>query len=60
MNIRVHLPSTKEGWKILNNRVAEVQSEFIINEINKLPYGYERKLEVLEEIQIRIKEEELC
>lgn len=50
MNIRVHLPSTNEGWEILNNRLAKFQSDFIINEINKLPYCYEKRLEILEEV----------
>ena len=57
MNIIVHLPDTKEGWKILNDRLAEFQSDFIINEINNLPYSYERKLEVLEGVKRKIEEE---
>lgn len=60
MNIRVHLPSTKEGWEILHDRLAKFQSEFIINEINKLPCSYEKKLKVLEGVKKRIEEEELC
>lgn len=56
MNIRVHLPSTKEGWELLSNKVAEVQSELIINQINKLPCNYERKVEVLEGVRKKIKE----
>ena len=47
MNIRVHMPSTTGGWEELNNRLAEHQSEFIINEINKIPCDYEGKLVVL-------------
>lgn len=58
MNIRVHLPDTKEGWKELNDRLATFQSEFIIGEINKLPYSYEEKLEVLEEVRKKIEKEE--
>lgn len=58
MNIRVHLPETKEGWEELNNRFSKFQSEFIIDEINNLPYSYERKLEVLEGVRERIEQEE--
>lgn len=58
MNIRVHLPETKEGWEELNSRLSKFQSEFIINEINNLPYSYERKLEVLEGVRERIEQEE--
>jgi hypothetical protein len=58
MNVIVHLPDTKEGWEILNDRLAEFQSDFIINEINNLPCSYERKLEVLEGVKRKIEEEE--
>ncbi|QQY80579.1 hypothetical protein EDD65_102242 [Keratinibaculum paraultunense] len=57
MNVKVHLPTTKEGWKMLNERIAEVQSEFIINEINNLPCSYERKIEILEGVKKKIEEE---
>lgn len=56
MNVRVHLPKTKEGMDRLLNRLAEYKASWIINEINKLPYSYEIKLEVLEEIKKRLKE----
>ncbi|GFN37212.1 hypothetical protein [Tepidimicrobium xylanilyticum] len=51
MNIIVHLPNTKEGWDMLSKRMVEIHSEFIINEINNLPYSYEKKLEILEGIK---------
>lgn len=57
MNIRVQLPDTEEGWEMLNDRMAEVHSEFIINQINNLPCSYEKKLEVLEGVRIKIEEE---
>lgn len=56
MKVRVHLPDTEEGWEMLNNRLAEFQSEFIINEINKLPHSYEEKLQILDGVIERIKE----
>ena len=58
MNVRVHLPTTKEGWQMLNERMAEIHSEFIINQINDLPCSYERKLEVLEGVKKKIEEVE--
>lgn len=58
MNIRVHLPDTEEGWEMLNERMAEFHSEFIINQINNLPCSYEKKLEVLEGVRRKIEEEE--
>ena len=58
MNITVHLPTTKEGWQMLNERMAEIHSEFIINQINDLPCSYERKLEVLEGVKKKIEEVE--
>ena len=58
MNITVHLPTTKEGWQMLNERMAEINSEFIINQINDLPCSYERKLEVLEGVKKKIEEVE--
>ena len=57
MKVRVHLPTTKEGWKILNERIAEVCSEFIIKQINDLPCSYEKKLEVLEGVKKRVEKE---
>jgi len=54
VNVIVHLPSTKEGWKMLNERLAEVYSELIINQINDLPCSYERKLEILEGVKRKI------
>jgi len=54
MNVIVHLPSTEEGWKMLNERIAEVCSEFIINEIDNLPCSYERKLEILEGVKRKL------
>ena len=56
MNVRVHLPETEEGMEKLLDRLAEFKADWIINEINKLPYSYEIKLEVLEEIKKRLKE----
>lgn len=56
MNVIVHLPDTKEGWELLDDRLAEFHSQFIINEINKLPCSYERKLEILEGVKKRIEE----
>ena len=58
MNIRVHLPDTEEGWEMLNERMAEIHSEFIIDQINNLPCSYEKKLEVLEGVRRKIEEEE--
>ncbi len=57
MNITVHLPTTKEGWQMLNERMAEIHSEFIINQINNLPCSYEEKLEILEGVKKRVEEE---
>lgn len=54
MNVIVHLPSTKEGWEMLNERIAEIHSEFIINQINDLPCSYERKLEILEGVKRKL------
>ena len=56
MNIRVHLPTTEEGWAMLNDRITDFQAEFIINEINKLPYSYEDKIEILEGVRKRIED----
>jgi len=56
MNVRVHLPETEEGMEKLLDRLAKFKADWIINEINKLPYSYEIKLEVLEEIKKRLKE----
>lgn len=55
MNIRVHLPSTEEGWEELHDRLAAFHSEFIINEINKLPCSYEEKIKVAEGIAAKVK-----
>lgn len=57
MNVIVHLPSTKEGWEMLDERIAEIHSEFIINQINALPCSYERKLEILEGVKRKIEQE---
>lgn len=54
----MHLPDTKEGWEMLNERMAEFHSEFIINQINNLPCSYEEKLEVLEGVRRKIEEDE--
>ena len=54
MNVRVHLPTTKEGWQILNERMAEFHSEYIINQINNLPCSYEEKIQVLEGVKKKI------
>lgn len=57
MNIKVHLPSTKEGWEKLSERIAGIHSEFIINQINNLPCSYERKLEILEGVKRKVENE---
>ena len=54
MNIRVHLPTTKEGWQMLNERMAEFHSEYIINQINNLPCSYEEKIQDLERVKRKI------
>ena len=58
MEVRIHLPGTKEGWEMLNERMAEIHSEFIIDQINNLPCSYEKKLEVLEGVRRKIEEDE--
>lgn len=47
MNIRVHYPSTDEGLKQLNERMAEVQASAIIKYIDNLNCTYEEKVQLL-------------
>ena len=56
MNIRMHYPETEEGLKELNQRMAKVQADTIINYINNLNCSYEEKKQILKKIGAKDKD----
>lgn len=57
LNIIVHLPKTEEDCKKLEGIITEIHSEFIINQINNLPYSRKDKVEILEAVIRKIENE---
>lgn len=47
MNIRIHYPSTEEGWNQLNERLVNAQTEAIVKYIDNLNCAYEEKVQLL-------------
>lgn len=61
INIVVHYPSTEEGWRELNQRVASVRADAVLNSISKLkcPEADKKRLlyAIIEDAKQELKEE---
>lgn len=55
MEVIVHFPETKEGMKMLEDRIAEAHAQIIIDKINELPWDYESKVKLFENVKAEIK-----
>lgn len=52
MNIRVHYPSTEEGWSQLNEKLVNIQAEVIVKHIDNLNCSYEEKRNILNSVSL--------
>lgn len=51
MVLVMHCPNTEEKEKELARRVATLHAKAVIDYINALPYTYEDKIDVIEQIK---------
>lgn len=50
MKVIIHHPDTSEKQEELAQRVAKFHAKSVINYINTLPYTYEEKINLIEQI----------
>ncbi len=50
INVIVHYPNTKEGWRELRRRVADVHADGVLNIISKLDCSISQKQRLLNAI----------
>lgn len=57
INVIVHFPKTKEGWDALSKTLAELHAEFAFSRISKLQCPVAQRLEQLDAIVQRARQD---
>ena len=58
MEVFIHYPSTPEGLKKLQHEAAVLHAQYVSSRIRKLPCSKEQKLQLVDAIIKKIKEED--
>jgi hypothetical protein len=58
MEVFIHYPSTPEGLKKLHHEAAVLHAQYVSSRIRKLPCSKEQKLQLVDAIIQKIKEED--